>query len=234
MFDPDAHLPRSNRTLIYLGACVIAGLRVARERQVDARVIPTGAAIEESVDLAHEIFNRVFRRAPDKIARRWPWAFRLRVAFQKERQLGLPWRGHVASARSYMNGNIPEDIQFFHDHVDAHPNPMPGEALVRHARAVPLLQIWVFNRGSEMQRLSLCAIRRTERTPNLVKHLDSGERYTGVLCLEHECHGLIEAALANHVYCHPLGFRDGHIIALLAAQSIIHAGDSCFDLFQPF
>jgi hypothetical protein len=28
MFDPDAGLPRLNRTLVYLGACVIAGLRL--------------------------------------------------------------------------------------------------------------------------------------------------------------------------------------------------------------
>jgi hypothetical protein len=37
-----------------------AWLRVAREKQVNVRVRPAGEAIEESVDLAHEIFNRVF------------------------------------------------------------------------------------------------------------------------------------------------------------------------------
>ena len=52
-------MPRMNRTLVYLGACIIAGLRLAREKQVNVRVIPTSTAIEESVDLAHEIFNRV-------------------------------------------------------------------------------------------------------------------------------------------------------------------------------
>lgn len=41
MFDPDAHLPRINRGMIYLGACLIAGIRLARERQVNARVVPT-------------------------------------------------------------------------------------------------------------------------------------------------------------------------------------------------
>ena len=46
MFDPDAALPRPNRALIYLGACVIAGLRLAREKQVNVRVRPTGEAIE--------------------------------------------------------------------------------------------------------------------------------------------------------------------------------------------
>ena len=63
MFDPDAALPRPNRTLIYFGACILAGLRLARERQVNVRVAPTSQAIDESVELAHEIFNRVFRKA---------------------------------------------------------------------------------------------------------------------------------------------------------------------------
>lgn len=67
MFDPDAHLPRLNKSMVYLGACVIAGLRLARERQVNARVIPTSHAIDESVDLAHEIFNRVFRKVPVRL-----------------------------------------------------------------------------------------------------------------------------------------------------------------------
>jgi hypothetical protein len=67
MFDPDAGMPRINRTLVYLGACIIAGLRLARERQVNVRVVPTRTAIEESVDLAHEVFNQVFRKVPDKL-----------------------------------------------------------------------------------------------------------------------------------------------------------------------
>jgi hypothetical protein len=62
MFDPDANMPRPNRSLIYFGACIIAGLRLARERQVNTKVVPTQAAIEESVDLAHDIFYRVFRK----------------------------------------------------------------------------------------------------------------------------------------------------------------------------
>jgi hypothetical protein len=69
MFNPDAHLPRINKGMIYLGACLIAGIRLAREKQVNVRVIPTSAAINESVDLAHEIFNRVFRKVPEKIER---------------------------------------------------------------------------------------------------------------------------------------------------------------------
>jgi hypothetical protein len=67
MFDPDANLPRPNRSLIYLGACIIAGLRLARASQVNIRVVPTRTAIEESVDLSHEIFNRVFRKVPSCI-----------------------------------------------------------------------------------------------------------------------------------------------------------------------
>jgi hypothetical protein len=63
MFDPDAAIPCPNPSLIYFGACIIAGLRLAREKQVNVRVVPTSHAIDESVDLAHEIFNRVFRRA---------------------------------------------------------------------------------------------------------------------------------------------------------------------------
>jgi hypothetical protein len=31
-------------------------------------MVPTGKAIEESVDLAYEIFNRMFRRVPDKLS----------------------------------------------------------------------------------------------------------------------------------------------------------------------
>ena len=61
MFDPDAHMPRVNRGMVYR-ACLIAGIRLARERQVNVRVLPTVNAIEESVDLAHEIYNRVFRK----------------------------------------------------------------------------------------------------------------------------------------------------------------------------
>ena len=68
MFDSDANMPRINRGMVYLGACLIAGIRLARERQVNVRVVPTGKAIEESVDLAHEIFNRVFRKVPERLA----------------------------------------------------------------------------------------------------------------------------------------------------------------------
>jgi hypothetical protein len=64
MFGPDAHMPPVNRSLVYLGACMIAGIRLARERQVNVRVIPTSNAIEESVDLAKEICDRVFRKVP--------------------------------------------------------------------------------------------------------------------------------------------------------------------------
>lgn len=68
MFDPNAHLPRVNKGMIYLGACLIAGIRLARERQVNMRVYPTRQAVEESVEMAHEIFNIVFRKVPEKLA----------------------------------------------------------------------------------------------------------------------------------------------------------------------
>ena len=67
MFDPNAGMPRINRGMVYLGACLIAGIRLARERQVNVRVIPTSHAIDESVELAHEIFNRVFRKVPERM-----------------------------------------------------------------------------------------------------------------------------------------------------------------------
>lgn len=60
-------MPRINRGMVYLGACLIAGIRLARERQVNVREVPTSKAIEESVDLAYEIFNRVFRRVPERM-----------------------------------------------------------------------------------------------------------------------------------------------------------------------
>jgi len=67
MFDPDANMPRINRGMVYLGACLIAGIRLAHERQVNVRVVPTSQAIQESVELAYEVFNRVFRNVPAKV-----------------------------------------------------------------------------------------------------------------------------------------------------------------------
>jgi hypothetical protein len=60
-------MPKLNRSLVYVGACLIAGIRLAREKQVSVRVIPTITAINESVDLAHDIFNKVFRKVPDSM-----------------------------------------------------------------------------------------------------------------------------------------------------------------------
>jgi hypothetical protein len=65
MFDPHAHMPRINKGIVYLGACLIAGIRLARASQVHVRVIPTSNAIDESVDVAYEIYNRVFRKVPE-------------------------------------------------------------------------------------------------------------------------------------------------------------------------
>lgn len=67
MFDPNANMPRINRSMVYLDACLIAGIRLAREKQVNVRVVPTIHAIEESADLAHHIFIRVFSRVAQRI-----------------------------------------------------------------------------------------------------------------------------------------------------------------------
>jgi len=64
MFDLDSHLPHPNRSLIYLGACIIAGLRLARQNQVNVSVIPISVAVGESIELAHDIYSRVFHKMP--------------------------------------------------------------------------------------------------------------------------------------------------------------------------
>lgn len=38
MFDPDTGLPQFNKTLVYLRACIIAGMRFARGSQWNVRV----------------------------------------------------------------------------------------------------------------------------------------------------------------------------------------------------
>jgi hypothetical protein len=67
MFDPDSAMPRINRGMVYLGACLIAGIRLAREKQVNVRVTPTETAINESVELAFEIYAKVFRKVPQRL-----------------------------------------------------------------------------------------------------------------------------------------------------------------------
>jgi hypothetical protein len=75
MAEEPAYLTRTRRfppnpALICLGACIVAGLRLARERQVNTRVTPTRTAIEESIDVAHEIFNAVFRKMQAELGKR--------------------------------------------------------------------------------------------------------------------------------------------------------------------
>ena len=55
------------RSLASLGACLFPGIRRARERQVNVRGVPARKAVEESVDLAYVIYNRVFRKVPECI-----------------------------------------------------------------------------------------------------------------------------------------------------------------------
>jgi hypothetical protein len=69
MFDPYAHIPRISKGMIYLDACLIASIRLATETTVNHRVIPTSNAINESVELAHEIYNRVFRKVSERLNR---------------------------------------------------------------------------------------------------------------------------------------------------------------------
>jgi hypothetical protein len=53
MFDPNAHMPRINRGMVYLGACLIGGIRLAREAHVNHRM--------------REIYIRVFHKVPEKM-----------------------------------------------------------------------------------------------------------------------------------------------------------------------
>ena len=59
-------LPRTNRGIVYLGACLIAGLRLARGRHVNDSTGPTNRSIEESLALAHQIFQSVSRKTSRK------------------------------------------------------------------------------------------------------------------------------------------------------------------------
>ena len=45
------------------------GIRLARATHVNHRQLPTSDAIIESVDLAHEIYCRVFRKVPERLER---------------------------------------------------------------------------------------------------------------------------------------------------------------------
>ena len=108
MFDPDAGMPRLNRSLVYFDACIIAGLRLARERQVNVRGIPTGRAIEESVDLAHEIFNALFWKVPEKLNGR-PDGMCGRYGRRSDKQLIAEWmQAHFTnvSADSHLESSF--------------------------------------------------------------------------------------------------------------------------------
>jgi hypothetical protein len=69
VLDPDASLLRLNRSLVYLGACVIAGLLLAREQPVNVKTVFTRVSIEESADLAHEVFYLMFRKRHRQVKR---------------------------------------------------------------------------------------------------------------------------------------------------------------------
>jgi hypothetical protein len=59
MFDPDADMLRPNCTLVDLGACIIADLRLARERQVTGGIL---SLRQIAVELADD--HRPPREAP--------------------------------------------------------------------------------------------------------------------------------------------------------------------------
>lgn len=67
IFDPLEQLPSPNKAMVYMGACMIAGIRLAREKQVNIGVIPTINAIDESIDVAWEVFAKVFRKVPERM-----------------------------------------------------------------------------------------------------------------------------------------------------------------------
>ena len=66
-WSPDDSMPRLNKGLVYLGACIIAGLRLARNQQVNVRTVPVSAAIDESISVAFEMFYAVFKRAAREV-----------------------------------------------------------------------------------------------------------------------------------------------------------------------
>jgi hypothetical protein len=78
---PHAHLPRINRGMVCLGACLVAGIQLARERQFNVRVVPTTTAIEESADIGNPVSGCIL----PKIER----AFRGSKCRQQFAQLGL-------------------------------------------------------------------------------------------------------------------------------------------------
>ncbi len=60
-YDPNEGMLRPNRGLIYFGASMI-GIRLTLEKQVHCQVMPTIAAIEDLIDLAHGRFTQIFRK----------------------------------------------------------------------------------------------------------------------------------------------------------------------------
>ena len=59
--DPYRNITRINRGIVYLGACLIAAIRLARAKQVYVRAIPTIHAIDKSAEVVHDIFIRFQR-----------------------------------------------------------------------------------------------------------------------------------------------------------------------------
>lgn len=72
MFNPYANTPRLNRRIVYRGTCLTAGIRLARASRLNVRAVPTIMRIDELVEVAQEIYRRVFSKVPQE---RWPQGF---------------------------------------------------------------------------------------------------------------------------------------------------------------
>jgi hypothetical protein len=67
LFDPGAHPPPNQQGDDLFRRLLIAGNTATRETHVNLRVLLTSTAINESANLAHEIYNRVFRNVPERL-----------------------------------------------------------------------------------------------------------------------------------------------------------------------
>ena len=67
MSDPNAHIPRITKEWPTPEPASLRAYDLVRETHVNHPVTPTSNAINESVDLAHEIYNRVFRKVPERL-----------------------------------------------------------------------------------------------------------------------------------------------------------------------
>jgi hypothetical protein len=106
--------------MIYLGACLIAGIRLARATTVNHRVIPTSNAIDESVDLAHEIYNRVFRKVPDRLNGEKQWGFE---------DMSIDTNESLRIFFTQQLRDVEQDIETISSYISCNPPETSGELL---------------------------------------------------------------------------------------------------------